>query len=228
MPGPDSGDRGPAAAAAQVLRAVRTWRSEHSAAAPLVIAIDGHGAAGKSSIAGLVAGVAGAALVHTDDFFTEPPRPVPGGAGSPDAGLAIGCYYDWSRLRAEALEPLRAGRAASFRRFDPDCFDPEHGRAADAAGADGLVTVQPSVLIVVEGVSSGAPALSGLVHRSVFVDTPAGERMRRLRLRVRPEEWDDEWLAAEQAYFSLVRPPSSFDLVVSGAGAIDGGAVTYA
>jgi hypothetical protein len=229
MPGPDSGDCGPAVAVAQVLGAARTWCAEHRAAAPLVIAIDGPGAAGKSTIAGLVAAAAGGALVHTDDFFTEPPRPVAGATsggpsrgqpGPPDAGLAIGCYYDWGRLRAEALEPLRAGRTASFRRFDPECLDPEHGRAADGAGADGVVSVQPSSLIVVEGVSSGAPALSGLVHRSVLVDTPAGERLRRLRTRVRPEEWDDDWLAAEQAYFSLVRPPSSFDLVVPGTCAI--------
>jgi len=221
MPGRGSGDPGPAAAA-QVLGAARTWRAARSAA-PLVIAIDGHGAAGKSTIAGQVAAAAGAALIHTDDFLTEPAGPISGGPGPGGAGLAIGCYYDWGRLRAEAIEPLRAGRAVSFRSSDPG-----QRSAADGNWAGGTVTVQPSSLIVVEGVSSGAPALSDLVNRSVLVDTPVGERMARLRGRVQPEEWDDDWLAAEQAYFSLVRPPSSFDLVVSGAGIINGGAVTYA
>jgi uridine kinase len=226
MPGPGSGHAGPAAAqahvtgaAAQVTSAARDWRTGQSR---LVIAIDGHGGAGKSTIAGLVAAATGAAVVHTDDFFITPPRPASGRPGPAEAGPDIGCYYDWSRLRAEAVEPLRAGRVASFRSSDP-----EQRSTADGNWADGLVTVRPSALIVVEGVSSGAPALSGLVQRSVFVDTPAAERIRRLRRRVRPGEWDDEWLAAEQAYFSLVRPPSSFDLVVSGAGVVDGGAVTY-
>jgi uridine kinase len=189
MPGRGSGGPAPAAAARQVISAAARW---HGAATKLVIAIDGHGAAGKSTIADIVAEVTGAALVRTDDFFTQPAGPDPAAAG-----LAISRYYDWARLRAEALQPLRAAGAAP-------------------AGS----------LIVVEGVTSAAPALADLVDRAVFVDTPRGERIRRLRGRVRPEEWDDDWLAAEQAYFDQVRPLSSFDLVVSGAGVVDGGAVT--
>lgn len=189
-----SGELAPAAAAArQVVGAAGRWRAGRTR---LVIAIDGHGAAGKSTIAGIVAGLTGAALVRTDDFFIEAAGRAPG-RNQAAAGLTIGRYYDWARLRAEALEPLQA-----------------------------RPRVLPSSLIVVEGVTSAAPALSDLVHRSVFVDTPRGERMRRLRARVSPEEWDDDWLVAEQAYFDHVRPLSSFDLVVSGAGAVDGGAVT--
>ena len=195
MPSRNSGDPALAAAAArQVIDAAARWRAAHTG---LVIAIDGHGAAGKSTIAGIVADLTGAALVRTDDYFIEAAGPAPGqNPGGP--GLAIARYYDWARLRAEALEPLRAGPAAL-----------------------------PSSLIVVEGVTSAAPAFSDLVDRSVFVDTPAQERMLRLRARVSPEEWDDDWLVAEQAYFDQVRPLPSFDLVVSGAGAVDGGAVTY-
>jgi uridine kinase len=219
MPGRGSCDQPPAAAARQVIRAAARWRAEH---ARLVIAIDGHGAAGKSTIADLVAQATGAALVRTDDFFRQAAGPAP--ARDPartGAGMGIGRYYDWPRLRAEAIEPLRAGRAASFRQFDWD-----HGGVPDGGAAGGTITVLPGSLIVVEGVSSAAPALSDLVDRAVFVETPAGERTRRLRTRVSPEEWDDDWLAAEQAYFRLARPPSSFDLVVSGAGAAGGEKVT--
>lgn len=204
MPGRGSGDPALAAAAHCVISAVGRWRGARS---PLVVAIDGHGAAGKSTIAGRVAEATGAALVHTDDFFRPP-------AGA-DAGLAIGRYYDWARLRAEALEPLLAGRASSFRAFD---WEPD-GTGLGGTGLGGTVTVLPSHVIVVEGVSSAAPALSDLVHRAVFVDTPPAERLRRLRERVRPEDWDDEWLAAEHAYLDLARPRSSFDLIVPGAGA---------
>jgi uridine kinase len=171
----------------------------------LVLAIDGHGAAGKSTIAGTVARATGAALVHTDDFFRSPTvRPRAAAAGA----RAMACYYDWPRLRAQALEPLRAHRAATFRRFDW-----ERGR-----GLDGTVAVEPSDLVLLEGVFSAAPELSDLVDRSVFVQTPEPERLRRLRRLVTPEEWDEDWLAAERAYFGLARPPSSFDLVVPGTG----------
>jgi uridine kinase len=185
----------PSAAARQVISAVRDWRT--AVTGVLVAAIDGHGAAGKSTLAAAVARATGAALVHTDDFFGT--RPVL-------RCQALSAYYDWRRLRAEALEPLRAGRGATFRRFDW-----ERG-----TGLDGTVRVTPGPLIVLEGVFSASPELSDLVDRSVFVDTPEPERLRRLRAQVAPEEWDDEWLKAEQAYFGAIRPPSSFDLIVPG------------
>lgn len=200
---PIPGSRGEAAAR-RVISAAAGWRAGHDADV-LVIAIDGHGAAGKSTLAAAVAEATGAALVHTDDFF-DPAAPR-------EQGLSG--YYDWRRLRAEALEPLRAGRAAEFRRFDW-----EHGR-----GLDGTVSVAPGPLIVLEGVFSASPELSDLVDRSVLVDTPEPERLRRLRAQTTPSEWDDEWLKAEQAYFGLTRPPPSFDLVVSGTPAKGGRAV---
>ena len=129
-------------------------------------------------------------------------------AGPPHDGQALALYYDWRRIRAEALAPLRARRAARFRRFD----------WARGVGLGPPVTVEPSDLILLEGVFSAAPELAGLVDRSVFVDTPGPERLRRLRARVTPEEWDTDWLAAEQAYFEVIRPRSSFGLIVPGTG----------
>jgi uridine kinase len=195
MPGCGSGEPWPAAA--RLIGAAARWRE--AAPGMLVLAIDGHGGSGKSTIAAALAGAAGAALVHTDDFFrsADPAR----GEQRP-----LESYYDWRRLRAEALEPLRARRGASFRRFDWD----------RGSGLDGTVSVEPAGLIVVEGVFSSSPELADHVDRAVFVDTPEPERLRRLRGRVAPEEWDDEWLRAEQAYFRLIRPPSSFDLTVPG------------
>jgi len=170
-----------------------------------VVAIDGHGTAGKSTIAGRVAGLTGAALVHTDDFFQGRP--------APPRRQRLRQYYDWRRIRAQALEPLRARRTAAFRRFDWN----------RGTGFDGLVTVAPADLILLEGVFSAAPELSDLVDRSVFVDTPEPERLRRLRAQVTPEDWDADWLAAEQSYFRLIRPVASFDLIVSGTDPVPAG-----
>jgi uridine kinase len=204
MPGSDSRESWHTAAASVISAAAR-WRE----AAPhgvLVIAIDGHGGSGKTTIAAAVAGATGAALVHTDDFFTD-------AVFAPGAQQPMQSYYDWRRLRAQALLPLRSCRCASFRRFDWEA----------GGGLDGTVTVDPAGLIVVEGVFSAAPQLAGEVDRAVFVDTPEPERLRRLRGRITPEEWDDDWLRAERAYFTS-RPPASFDLVVPGI--LDDGGVT--
>jgi uridine kinase len=188
-------------AARRVIKAARRWQDAQPGI--LVVAVDGHGGAGKSTIAAAVAFATGAALVRTDDFFQRPPSR-PGGA--PDGGQALAQYYDWRRIRAEVLEPLRGRRSAVFRRFD----------WAPGAGPGPWVTVEPSGLILLEGVFSAAPELSDLVDRSVLIDTPEPERLRRVHARVSPEDWDTDWLAAEHAYFDVIRPRSSFGLIVPG------------
>jgi uridine kinase len=183
--------------AARLLRdAIAGWHAQNGT--PLVVAIDGHGAAGKSTLAGEVAEAVGATVVHTDDFFRA--------AGSADVeGVPMSLYYDWERLRAQALEPLAAGRRASFAAFDWE---------TDAL-REGLVELEPAAVVVVEGVSAAAPALVDLITRSVLVQTPEQERVQRLHERISDEVWDQRWLEEELAYFGL-RPPAWFDLVVSG------------
>jgi uridine kinase len=188
----------------EVTKAVGRWQAERTtAAAPLVVAIDGPGASGKSTIARALAAATPTALVHTDDFFLP-------SAGPAEGRKCLDEYYDWRRLRAEALVPLLAGHAAGFRQFHW-----KHGVL------DGATTVAPAGLIVLEGVFSASPELSDLVDRAVFVETAEPERRRRLRRQITPEEWDDHWLTAERAYFDGTRPPSSFDLIVPGTGPAD-------
>ena len=164
-------------AAQQIVAAIADWLLQEPG--PLVVAIDGHGAAGKTTIAGEVAFTLGAILVHTDDYFHE----------AQDNGdrRPMSQYYAWQELRERALEP-----------------------------AIGLVQQGPGApLVIVEGVSSAAPALADLATRAVFIDTPEPVRLERLHGRISEEEWDEEWLYAERLYFTS-RPPESFDLVVSG------------
>jgi len=137
-------------------------------------------------------------LVHTDDFFEPAPR-----AG---ARNSLRDYYDLARLRAEALEPLRAGREAVFQ-----CFDWDTGMLSGDR-----VRVAPNEIVVVEGVYSGSPELADLVDKVIYVDTPETERLRRLQDLIAPADWDECWLAAERDYFDTTRPLESVDLVISG------------
>src|ERR1700728_2386284 len=187
--------------ARQVTSAIASWRAARPGI--LVVAIDGHGTAGKSTIAASIARDTGAALVHTDDFFLPQPASL---SGQPARPRSLGQYYDWRRIRAQALEPLRRRHTARSR-----CFDWSGG-----AGLGGVAEVRPSDLILLEGVFSAAPELSDLVDRSVLVDTPENERLRRLHVQVAPDDWDAGWLAVQQSYFDRTRRAASFDLVVSG------------
>jgi uridine kinase len=184
-------------AARQLVDAIRGWRL----AKPdrLMVAVDGHGAAGKSVLADAVAQTLAATVVHLDDFFRE------AGGNACEGEPTMAAYYDWERLRRESLEPLVAGVRASFRAFDweTNSYLPD------------VVVAEPAEVILVEGVSSTAEFLADLFDRTVLVVTPESERVTRLHERIADDAWDAQWLAAERRYFD-VRQPQSFDLVVSG------------
>jgi uridine kinase len=191
-------------AARQLVDAISGWRL----AKPdrLTVAIDGHGAAGKSVLAGVVSELLATTVVHVDDFFREAASDGIGvEPGERATAGAMAAYYDWERLRREALEPLRAGGRASFSAFDWETN----------AYLPGVVVAEPAGVILVEGVSSTADAVADLIDRTVLVVTPESERVMRLHERVVDEAWDEQWLAAERRYFAE-RPGHWFDLVVSG------------
>ena len=214
------------AAGIRVAGAAAGWQAERAAtraglAARLVVAIDGHGAAGKSTLAAAVAAATGAALVHTDDFFRADPPGGPARAGRRWAGRRWAGRRGAGRRRAGRRWAGTTTGAGSGPRRSSRCGPGAPRRSGGSTGSAAPGSTAGSrwrrlSLILLEGVFSAAPELADLVDRSVFVDTPRAERLRRLRRRVLPDEWDDDWLNAEQAYFGAVRPPSSFDLVVRG------------
>ena len=168
-----------------------------------VVAVDGHSAAGKSTFAGRLAERVPAAVVAGDDFYRvmdEDER----AALSPAEGAAR--YYDWERLRDEALLPLRNRRPAVFRPYE-----------WEANGlADRVVTIAPEPLIIVEGLFVSRPELAQVVDLTVLVVADAGSRTRRQRDRAdASQEWLARWEAAEGWYFEHQRPPSSFDVVIT-------------
>ncbi len=115
-------------------------------------------------------------------------------------------YFDWERLRAEALVPLRAGCAARFRVYD----------WASGGGLGETLKLSPESIVVVEGVYSARPELADLVDVTILVESGVVERLRRRRERHDALEWEVRWDAAETVYFRDVRPRHTFDHIVSG------------
>ena len=181
-------------------------------ASPLVVALDGGSGAGKSTLAQSVAETVDAVVIPGDDFFAADISDAGWEARDPieRARDAI----DWRRLRAEAIEPLRAGRTARWHAFD----------FASGLRRDGTYPMQtawtvrePAAVAIVDGAYSARPELADLLDLTVLVDVPIAGRHRRLAAREAPEflaAWHARWDAAEEYYFREVRPPSSFDLVV--------------
>ncbi|MFG2999656.1 uridine kinase [Streptomyces sp. NPDC048340] len=169
-----------------------------------ILAIDGTGGSGKTTLAAAVAGVLdGAAIVHVDDFY----RPMPDGERERlDAEQGYHHYFDWERLRDQVLIPLRDERVARYR-----IYDWTTGRLGARR------EIAPGAAVIVEGVYAARPELAHYYHFTAYVDTPRDVCLRRVRARgENGEEWIRRWRAAEEHYLRTTWPQSRADLMVRG------------
>ena len=170
--------------------------------ARLMVAIDGAGGAGKSTLARGIEEACGGcvSIVRCDDFY----RPLPDASLAPEQ--AYEHYFDWRRLRDEALLPLRAGDVARYQRYDWTT-----DRLAET------IEVEPREIVIVEGVFSMRPELRGFLDVAIFIETPREERIRRMTSRPQPSiSWMDQWLAAEDWYLEKVAPHRDADVILEG------------
>src|ERR1700693_4082676 len=135
---------------------------ERRATGRLIVAIDGAGGAGKSTLArGIEDAFAGCvSIVRCDDFY----RPLIGATLSRQE--AYEHYFDWRRLCDEALTALRNGRPARYQRYDWST-----DRLAEWIG------VEPREIVLIEGVFSTRPELRQLIGVAIFIETPRDERI---------------------------------------------------
>ncbi len=182
-----------------------TGRMAEIARRPFVVAIDGHSAAGKSTISnGLVAAWPAATLLRTDDFYR---------AMDSEARFALNAeegfrqYYDWQRLLHEALEPLREGRPARFQTYD---------WGANTLGAWQEVPASP--LVVVEGCYSARLEFEPVIDFVVLVEADA--ELRRQHQAARDDastDWLARWGAAERHYIESTGLRQRADIVLQNA-----------
>ena len=184
---------------------------------PLVIALDGRSGTGKSTIARAIAAARGAAVVPLDDFFDAS---VPGAqwdAWSPAERLSR--VYDWTRVRNDALVPLRARQTGRWHPFDFAAGPHADGSYALRTDA---VECAPHSLIILEGAYSASKPLADLVDFTILVEASAEEREERLQARERADflaAWHARWDAVEELYENVVRSRERFGLVISSSGA---------
>ena len=156
-----------------------------------LVCVDGPAGSGKTTLAADLTAIGrAAALVHTDDLLDG----WDGLPGLPD------------QLRA-LLEPLTRGEASSYQRYDWLA-----GRYADR------VPLEPTALIVIEGVGAGTRMLDEM--RTVLVWVSAPDDLRRARWLERDgaasEPHWHRWRHAESEHFAREHTAERADLRVDG------------
>ena len=83
----------------------------------------------------------------------------------------------------------------------------------------GLTTRAATSIVLVDGAYSARPELADLIDLTVLVEAPSDVRAERLAAREEPAflaAWLARWGAAEDHYFTVTRPRSTFDVVMGG------------
>lgn len=158
--------------------------------ATTIVAVDGPGGAGKSTLAAALSkALGGAPIVHTDDFASWD-NPV----------------NWWPDLIERVLEPLAHGRPA---RFTPNTW---------GGPPKPDVEIAPGGIVIVEGVTASRKAFRPYLAYAIWVETPRELRLQRGLARD-GEEMREQWLAwmaDEDNYVLRENPAENADAVVSG------------
>jgi uridine kinase len=199
---PEEPDLGPwqSVPAADVIAALLRMRPPRR---PVVLAVDGRSAAGKSTTAGALHAAANdvgerAVLLHTDDIAWRQAR------------------FDWDHLLVDhVLAPSRSGDAVRWR---PPAWT-EHGR-------EGAIEVPAgTTLLLLEGVGVARRTLASLLDFVVWVqaDTElsygrgiARDCAQYGRSRAVAKAVTDEWMTEELPHLAGDRPWERANLVVAG------------
>lgn len=155
-----------------------------------LLCIDGPGGSGKTTLASAVAGATRARVVHMDELYD-------GWSGLRTVGEQLGTL----------LLPLADGMPGTYQRYDWHA-----GAFAET------VTVEPSPLLVVEGVGSGSSAYAALCTVLVWVEAPRALRLGR-GVERDGEHLREEWLAwqvSEDRHHASERTRDRADLLVDG------------
>ena len=154
-----------------------------------IVAVDGPGGAGKSSLANWLARELDAPVIRTDDFASwENPSDW------------------WPDVISRALEPLAAGEAARYR---PSSWGGEEREPA---------VVEPAEFVILEGVTASREAFRPYLAYSIWVETPRELRLARglerdgAHMRA---HWE-QWMEAEDRYIDRERPAERADCVLRG------------
>lgn len=168
-----------------------------SASTPLIVAIDGRCASGKTTLAKEIKNIIGQSentgskscliVIHMDDFFLRPEQ------RTHDRLQIPGENIDHERFLNEVLIPLKEKQSFFYRPF-----------SCRTQSFDEPVFVQGGQSVLIEGSYSCHPNLRGYYDMRIFLSTDKKTQTERITARngAASEMFFNKWIPLEELYFS--------------------------
>lgn len=167
---------------------------------PVLIAIDGKCASGKSTLGFYLKEKFDANLIHMDDFFLQSYQ------RTPERLAEVGGNVDYERFQTEVLEPLGAGCALEYGIFDCSTLTIKE-----------RVMLEPKTLTIIEGSYSGHPYFGHPYDLQIFTEIDYESQLQNIRERNGEQKLKDfveRWIPKEEAYFKKFSVKEKSDLVI--------------
>ncbi|WP_369283803.1 uridine kinase [Oscillibacter sp. GMB15532] len=165
---------------------------------PVLVAIDGRCAAGKTTLAEELRELFGGGVVHMDHFFLRPEQRTEERLNTPGGNV------DRERVLQEVLLPLSREEPISYRPYD----------CRTQALKEAVQVVAGSVTVI-EGAYACHPSLREYYDLKVFLTVEREEQLRRIQRRNGPEaavQFRERWIPLEERYFAACGVANCCDL----------------
>ncbi|MEG1782373.1 MAG: uridine kinase [Oscillospiraceae bacterium] len=154
---------------------------------PVIIAIDGPSAGGKTAIAKSISDEYDCNVFHMDDFFLTPERKTQERLATPGGNV------DYERFEEQVMKNL-LGK-------EPFTYDIYSCKTGESVKSD---VILPKRLNIVEGVYSMHPELMKYYEYTIFLDVERPVQLERILSRSNENmlaKFKNEWIPLEDAYF---------------------------
>lgn len=158
--------------------------------APVLVAIDGQCASGKTTLGEMLARRFDCNLFHMDDFFLRPEQ------RTPERLAQVGGNVDYERFRHEVLQPVLQREAFTYRIYD--CKSRQYAKT---------VPVPVRRLNIVEGSYSRHPYFGDYYQLGYCLLIEAEEQEKRILKRNGADmlkRFMEEWIPKENAYLEML------------------------
>lgn len=166
---------------------------------PLIIAIDGRAASGKTSLASLLSSRFSAKVIHMDDFF------LPTDLRTVQRLQETGGNIHYERFRTQVVDHLGED-TIHFRKFD----------CAQMKETD-EVRIEDYVALIIEGSYALHPYFGHYFDVSVFVEIDPEKQSQRITRRNGSKmalRFENEWIPKENLYFDAFEIKKKADYVI--------------